>query len=49
MDPTKEVRIDYSVDLEKVEIFMTDEGEGFDPQAVPDPRLGENLFGEYFS
>ena len=44
MDPTKEVRIDYSVDLEKVEIFMTDEGEGFDPQAVPDPRLSENLY-----
>ena len=23
---------------------MTDEGDGFDPQAVPDPRYGENLY-----
>ena len=44
MDPGKEVRIDYSVGLDKVEIFMTDEGDGFDPQAVPDPRYGENLY-----
>lgn len=44
MDPEKEVRIDYSVGLDKVEIFMTDEGDGFDPQAVPDPRYGENLY-----
>jgi anti-sigma regulatory factor (Ser/Thr protein kinase) len=22
---------------------LTDEGEGFDPEAVPDPRNGENL------
>ncbi len=28
----------------KVEISMTDEGRGFDPNAVPDPRYGENLY-----
>jgi serine/threonine-protein kinase RsbW len=44
MDPKKEVKIDYSVSPDKVEISMTDEGEGFDPEAVPDPRLGENLY-----
>jgi len=44
MDPGKEVKIEYSVSSDKVEISMTDEGEGFDPGAVPDPRYGENLY-----
>jgi serine/threonine-protein kinase RsbW len=44
MDPEKEVKIEYFVGAEKVEISMTDEGQGFDPEAVPDPRYGENLY-----
>jgi len=44
MDPDKEIKIDYSVSLDKVEISMTDEGNGFDPDAVPDPRCDENLY-----
>jgi anti-sigma regulatory factor (Ser/Thr protein kinase) len=23
---------------------MTDEGEGFDPEVIPDPRYGDNLY-----
>ena len=44
MDVSKEVRIDYSLDVEKIEITMTDEGAGFNPKVVPDPRLEENLY-----
>jgi serine/threonine-protein kinase RsbW len=44
MDPTKEVKIDYSVTLDKIEISMTDQGNGFQPDSVPDPRFGENLY-----
>jgi len=44
MDPAKKVKIDYSVSLDKIEIFMTDEGKGFDPEVVPDPRTEENLY-----
>ncbi len=44
MDPTKEVKIDYSVGLDKVVISVTDEGEGFEPEAVADPRFGESLY-----
>ncbi len=44
MDPNKEIKIDYLVSGEKIEIFMTDEGNGFDPDVVPDPRCGENLY-----
>ena len=44
MDPSKEVQIDYSVGSDRFEISITDQGEGFNPQQVPDPRLGENLY-----
>ena len=44
MDPTKDVKIDYLVSLDKVEISMTDQGNGFQPDNVPDPRYGENLY-----
>ncbi|MBN2138706.1 MAG: ATP-binding protein [Sedimentisphaerales bacterium] len=44
MDPDKEVKIDYCVDAEKFEIWVSDEGKGFDPCAVPDPRRSENLY-----
>ncbi len=44
MDPEKEVKIDYSMGSDRIEISMTDEGDGFDPETVPDPRLGENLY-----
>ena len=43
-DPTKKVKIDYSVNSEKVEITITDEGVGFEPESVDDPRFGEGLY-----
>lgn len=44
MNPAKKVMVDYVVDPEKIEVRMTDEGVGFDPGSVPDPRVGENLY-----
>lgn len=44
MDPDKKVTIDYVLDQEKAEIWIEDEGTGFDPESVPDPRVGENLY-----
>jgi len=44
MDPNKKVQIDYSVRLDKIEISITDQGEGFEPGEVPDPRVGNNLY-----
>jgi serine/threonine-protein kinase RsbW len=44
MDPDKEVKIDYAISPDKVEIFVTDLGNGFDPNSIPDPRRGENLY-----
>ena len=43
-DLAKKVKIEYSASSDKVEIVITDEGAGFDPSAVPDPRYGENLY-----
>ena len=40
----KKIRIGYSIEPNKVEINLMDEGEGFDPDLVPDPRIGENLY-----
>ncbi|MCK4753472.1 MAG: ATP-binding protein [Planctomycetes bacterium] len=47
MDPNKGVKIAYSIDSDKAEITMVDEGDGFDPEAIPDPRYGENLYKAY--
>lgn len=44
MDPAKGIEIDYSVTPDKIEVTVTDEGDGFDPAVVPDPRYGENLY-----
>lgn len=44
MEPSKVVKIDYSIEQDKIEICMTDEGPGFDPEVIPDPRYGDNLY-----
>ncbi|MBC8482029.1 MAG: ATP-binding protein [Planctomycetes bacterium] len=42
-DPSKKVGIDYRIGESEFEIFVEDEGEGFDPVSVPDPRTNENI------
>lgn len=44
MEPSKAIKIDYSIEQDKVEITITDEGPGFDPEVIPDPRYGDNLY-----
>ena len=44
MDPSKTIKVDYSVSRDKLEITITDQGEGFKPDNIEDPRFGENLF-----
>jgi serine/threonine-protein kinase RsbW len=44
MDSFRGVKIDYLVEADKVTVSVTDEGDGFDPESVPDPRYGENLY-----
>jgi serine/threonine-protein kinase RsbW len=42
-DPGKRVRVRYQVGRDTVVAEVEDEGPGFDPAAVPDPTLPENL------
>ena len=43
-DPTKEVKIEYVVGNDKTDIFVSDQGQGFTPDDIPDPRCGDNLY-----
>jgi serine/threonine-protein kinase RsbW len=44
MNPEKKVTINYSIDSDKIEITIADEGDGFKPESVADPRWGEGLY-----
>jgi serine/threonine-protein kinase RsbW len=45
-DPSKKVKIIFTVDNEKLELRIHDEGNGFDPDKLKDPLAPENLFSE---
>lgn len=42
-DPGRRVRVELRVRPGEVRARVSDEGDGFDPAAVPDPRLPENI------
>lgn len=44
MDSSKEVKVEYYVDGDKIELRIFDQGSGFNPEDVPEPRVGENLY-----
>ncbi len=39
----KKVRIHYHITNKRIEVTVTDEGEGFDPDSLPDPTAEENI------
>jgi serine/threonine-protein kinase RsbW len=42
-DPTKRVRVEVDLDGPDYVVRVADEGEGFDPDSLPDPTAPENL------
>jgi len=42
-DSQKIINIRYHVSQERIDIYVADEGTGFDPTNVPDPTADENL------
>jgi serine/threonine-protein kinase RsbW len=42
-DPRKSVRVEVSLDPSRVDLWVVDQGGGFDPETVPDPTLPDNL------
>lgn len=47
LDPGKYVTVEYEVSKYKIKIIVTDEGEGFDLDSVPDPTTEENLGADH--
>jgi len=43
-DPEKSIAVECLITPEKIDISITDEGFGFDPAGVPDPRCNNNLY-----
>ena len=43
-NPDKKVFVEFLITPEKLDISITDEGEGFNPDDVPDPRCNGNLY-----
>jgi serine/threonine-protein kinase RsbW len=43
LDRDKKVHITYQVNSDRFDVVITDEGQGFDPNDVPDPTATENL------
>ncbi|MCQ2229496.1 MAG: ATP-binding protein [Bacteroidales bacterium] len=46
MDKDKKVKVAFEIDSEKIEYTISNEGESFDPESVPDPTSPENLENE---
>ncbi len=42
-DPRKRVRVEVTYHAEAIVACVTDEGDGFDPQGVPDPTMPETI------
>jgi serine/threonine-protein kinase RsbW len=43
MDPDKRVTVRYEVTPQRFDVRITDEGQGFNPEDVPDPTADENI------
>jgi serine/threonine-protein kinase RsbW len=43
MDPARKVGLSYLATADRIEIRIADEGVGFNPCAIPDPTVDENL------
>lgn len=43
-DPAREVIIEYDLTPEKIDLWVTDQGRGFDSNHLADPRLGDNIY-----
>ena len=42
-DPDKSVTLGWTVESDAIRITVEDEGDGFDPDALPDPRAPEHI------
>lgn len=45
-DPNKKVHVHFHITNDCIEVTVKDEGEGFDPDSLPDPTAEENITKE---
>ena len=45
-DASKKVKVELDISADRVSISVQDEGEGFDPESLPDPVSQDNLMRE---
>ena len=43
LDPTKNVKVDFNIDNNRLIVKVEYEGEGFNPNIIPDPTAPENI------
>jgi serine/threonine-protein kinase RsbW len=43
MDESKRVLVDFALYADRLEVGVLDQGEGFDPDSLPDPTAEENI------
>ncbi len=43
-DPQKSIRVECLITPDKFDVSIADEGFGFDPNGIPDPRRNSNLY-----
>jgi len=43
-DINKNIAIEYDITPEKIDVSVTDQGHGFKPEDVDDPRFGDNIY-----
>ncbi len=43
LDKSKKVHIHYHITNQRIEVTVADEGDGFDPDSLPDPTAEENI------
>ncbi|CUT00507.1 serine/threonine-protein kinase RsbW [Candidatus Kryptobacter tengchongensis] len=46
LEPSKKVKVRFKSFKKSFEIEVQDEGEGFEPESIPDPTVNENLLRE---
>ena len=46
-DPAKDVVIEYDLTPERIDLWVTDQGKGFDFEHLADPRLDGNIYKTY--
>ncbi len=46
LDPEKKVTVEFNAEQDRIEVWVEDQGSGFDPEEVKDPLKGDNIMSD---